>query len=340
MKISFLVILVGLLIIGSVIFAVAFQVTVNDSQNNLEYSVKGNKEIKKDSTSTNKIIEYSDLLYEINNKGLDYKNNKNSEKFNKQMNLMQEKQKEIASEILGIEISDAYVEEGWNFPFMNSLDIEPIPGQELIPICNVPENIPTHLEIIKDSEMFQMFVKKYSKYPITIDISDERRYISMIHYSIIATSEDENYHASTYFHIDSCTGKLDPYLNLHCRGPSEVDFNHAYLLENIKDSLEDDSFCTISFKPWQEKLFEYSERRSAESENVQQYLHAKTESEELDDISEIFSELKRLELLGRISFEATRNMEDINTWKTGDVLEYKEKYGELPDELLRLIEQR
>ncbi len=302
-------------------------------------SISGSVIVKPD-LDRNDLEGYAVLLDEINQQALIHQENDNSEEFEKQMNAMKEKQKEIASKILGVSISDAYIADGWNFPFRDSYDIEPLPGQESIPICNIPENIPFHLETIRDSEMFQMFAEKYSKYPITIDISDERRHSSMVHYDIIAASEDESYHASTYFHIDSCTGKSEPYLNLHCRGPDQDDSKHVYLLENIVDSLEDDAFCMIFFKPWQEKLFEYSKMISEESYKIQQKLRMKSESGDANEMMSIFSELKRLELLNRISFDATRNTDDVSKWMTEDILEYNEKYGDLPDELLELIEQR
>ena len=296
--------------------------------------------IVKSGLDRNDIENFTSILAEINEEAVIHQKNNNQEKSESQMILMKEKQKEIASKILGVDIFDAYVAEGWNFPFRDSSDIEPLPGQETLPICNIPENIPFHLETIRDSEMFQMFAEKYSKYSLTIDISDERRHNSMVHYDIIATSEDGNYHASTHFHINSCTDQSDPYLNLHCSGLTQEDSKYAYLMENIADSLDDDTFCTISFKPWQEKLFEYSESISEESEKIQQQLQMKMESEDTDELGEIFSEMKRLELLNRISFDATRNTDDDGKWVTEDILEYNERYGDLPEDLLELIEQR
>jgi len=288
----------------------------------------------------NDLENFADILDEINQEVIIHQKNNNQEKFENQLILMKEKQTEIASRILEVDISDAYVAEGWNYPFRDKSEIKPIPDQEPIPTCDIPEKIPTHLKIIRDSEMFQMFAKKYSKYPLTIDISDERRYESVIHYTLLATSEDGNYHASTYFHINSCTDTTGPYLNLHCSCPTQEDSKHAYLMENIADSLADDSFCMISFKPWQDKLFEYSQRISEESDKIQQKLRMKTESGDVDDMMEIFSELKRLELLNRISFDATRNTDDDSKWVTEDILEYNERYGDLPEELLELIGQR
>ncbi len=302
-------------------------------------SISGSVTVKSD-LSREELENYAGLLAQINQQALTYQENNNQEQFENQMNIMKEKQIEIASKILGINISEAYVEEGWNFPFRDSSDIEPLPGQESIPICSIPEKIPFHLETIRDSEMFQMFAEKYSNYSLTIDVSDERRHNSAVHYDIIATSEDESYRASTYFHIDSCTGKSEPYLNLRCIGPAQEDSKHAYLLENIADSLDDDTFCTIFFKPWQEELFEYSKMISEESDKIQQKLRMKTESGDTNEMMDIFSELKRLELLNRISFDATRNTDDVSKWMTKDILEYNEKYGDLPDELLQLIEQR
>lgn len=154
-------------------------------------SISGSVIVKSD-LDRNDLEGYAVLLDEINQQALIDQENDNPKEFEKQINTMKEKQIEIASKILGIYISDAYIADGWNFPFRDSSDIEPLPVQESIPICNIPENIPFHLETIRYSEMFQMFAEKYSKYHLTIDVSDERRHNSMVHYDIIAVSEDEN----------------------------------------------------------------------------------------------------------------------------------------------------
>ena len=281
------------------------------------------------------------ILEEINQQALLYQDNK--ENLNEQLALMQKKQLEIASRILGLDISTAHVSD-FNFPFHKASDIEPLPGFEQTPMCDIPEKIPAHLEIIRDSEMFQMFAKKYSQYPLSIEISDERRHLSIIHYTISATTED-GHHASTYFHIDSCTGENNPaYYNLHCNDTTKNDFKHAFLLENIVDSLDDDSFCTITFKDWQENLFEYSDRISKESESIHQRIMQATQNNDIKNYTELLPETDRLQLLLRISFEGTRSLQNDSGGydeNISDMIsEYNEKFGNLPEELVMLLDAR
>lgn len=281
-------------------------------------------------------------LSEINQLGLEYQNNENSEKFNEQMLLMQEKQKEVASDILGIKLSNVYVDSPFNFPFRNSLDVRLIDLQKQFDICGIPENIPLHLQTIKDSEMFYMFSEKYSHYPLVLEISDERNFESTVHYTLSATSEDEKYYASTYFHINSCTGdSAKGYTNMHCRNESTGNFTHAFLLENIVTSLEDDSFCTITFMPWQEKLFEYSGNISNEMEKInQKMMDEDMPPKDMDEAMSRASDMGKASLLSQITFEATRNLDDDFLKNSELIIEYHEKYGDLPNELLMLIDQR
>ena len=52
------------------------------------------------------------------------------------------------------------------------------------------------------------------------------------------------------------------------------------------------------------------------------------------------SDMENASLLSRISFEATRSLDD-NFLKNSElVIEYHEKYGDLPNELQMLIDQR
>lgn len=53
-------------------------------------------------------------------------------------------------------------------------------GTEPIPTCNIPEKIPVHLQKIRQPEMFQMFVKKYSQHQLMIEI-----YYEMISSNIV-----------------------------------------------------------------------------------------------------------------------------------------------------------
>ena len=170
-------------------------------------SISGSVIVKSD-LDRNKLDNFALTLAEINQEAVIHQKNNNQEKSERQLILMKEKQKEIASSILGINISDAYVAEDWNYPFRDKSEIKPMAGTEPIPTCNIPERIPMHLQKIRQSEMFQMFVGKYSQHQLTIDISDERYGEGLVHYDLAATSDDESFTARTYFHLNSCTDEM------------------------------------------------------------------------------------------------------------------------------------
>ena len=134
-----------------------------------------------DSSPKIKIEKYADILSEINQQGIIYQNDGDSEQFVHQMNMMQQNQKEITSKILGLDINEAYVAEGWNFPFGESSKVTIRIPEFKKPVCDIPEKIPSHLQLIGQSEMFQMFAGKYSQHDLTIDISDERNHGGLIH---------------------------------------------------------------------------------------------------------------------------------------------------------------
>ena len=284
--------------------------------------------------------EYANTLSEINQRAITHQKNKEMEKFNEQMNLMEEKQKEIASNILGVPLSKVYVNSPFNFPFRDSSQVKHVNPEKQSTVCNIPKIIPTHLQTIQNSEMFQMFSEKYSSYPLTLEISDERNFESTVHYTLSATSDDENYYASAYFHINSCTGDTDPYLNLHCKNQNTDDFKHAFLFENIVMSLEDEAFCTITFMPWQEELFAYSENISEKAEKIHQKIMEGMDSNDPDDMTTLMFDAKELELLNRIGYEATRNLDEDYLKNSELIIEYNEKYGDLPDELQELLDAR
>ena len=169
---------------------------------------------------TEKILamdEFAGILNKLNQNSISYQNNSNQKEFEKNKVLMSKKQAEIASKILKVDISDAYVAEGWNFPFRDISEVNIINPEFNKPICNIPERIPYHLQKIQQSEMFQIFVGKYSGYELKIDISDERNHEGLIHYDLIATSESESFTASTYFHLYSCTEEMKWAYFLWCK---------------------------------------------------------------------------------------------------------------------------
>jgi len=289
--------------------------------------------------SENNAVMKSDgeTLDELNRQGTIYQKNGNQENFDGQMILMKEKQKEIASRILGLNISDAYVAAGWNFPFKESSEVTVIDPEFKEPICDIPEKIPVHLQNIQQSEMFQMFTEKYSPYQLMIDISDERYGIGLVHYDLIATSDDGLFSASTYFHLDSCTDKMKWQYFLLCKDTRSDEHMTTRIKSEIISSLESNEFCNIKFEPWHQNLIDYQTKISDE-------LYKLTQGETPVDSGgnpsqKFFSDFGRLGLLNDIIRYYESENEDHKKMQA-DVTEYNMKFGSLPEELLKIIESR
>ena len=129
-------------------------------------SILGTVIVKSD-LARNELDNFASTLAEINQEAVIHQKNNNQEKSERQLNLMKEKQKEIGSKILGVDISDAYVAEGWNYPFRDKSEIKPMAGTEPIPTCNIPERIPMHLQKIQHTlggiQLFNRRCKKVRK---------------------------------------------------------------------------------------------------------------------------------------------------------------------------------
>ena len=278
----------------------------------------------------------SNSFSEINRQSTFYKNNKNSEKFEEYRILMQEKQKEIASKILGVGISDAYVAEGWNYPFRDESEIKPMAGTESIPTCNIPERIPMHLKKIRQSEMFQMFAGKYSQHQLTVEISDERYGEGLVHYDLAATSDDESFTARTYFHLNSCTDEMKWSYFLSCKDVKSDEHISTRIKSEIMSSLESTEFCDIKLEPWHLAILDYQLKIANDLDKLHQKIASITGE---DESYGLVLELRRLGLLNNIA----RHYESENTDALEiqeDLREYALRFGSLPDELLELIEQR
>jgi len=285
-------------------------------------------------------------LSEINQLGLEYQKNNDSEKFSEQMLLMQERQKEVASDILGVKISSVYIDKDWNFPFRNASDIEPFPNEEqAFPICDIPKNAPTHLEKIRDSDMFSMFSEKYSQNHLEFEMYDERNYNSIIHYSIRAISEDQKRLAGVFFHVDSCTGKISVPYNLDCRDKSQEGFGDNQLQTRFKDeiqsSLDGEEFCVIKLEPWHQKMREYHADIGEQLGQITTGFEESGRNEDIneEDIFRFHLEFQRLGLLNDLLRSATSGtMEDEDTPEL--IAEYIEKYDKLPDDLKLLLDMK
>ena len=299
-------------------------------------SIQGSVIVKSD-LDRNDLENFAMTLDEINQDAIIHQKNNNYEKFEKQLILMKEKQIEITSRILGLDISDAYVVEGWNYPFRDTSEIKPMSGTDPIMTCNIPEKIPMHLQKIQQSDMFQMFAEKYFQYELTIDISDERYSNGLVHYDLIAASDDKSFTARTYFHLDSCTDEMKwPYF-LYCKDIKSDEHISTSIKSEIISSFENDEFCNIKLEPWHQSLRDYQAMISKEIDKLSQG-EPPTDSE--DNASyQLFLDLRRLGLLNDIiRYYESENLDYEKMQE--DMTEYNKKFGSLPDELLELIEQR
>ena len=299
-------------------------------------SISGTVTVKSD-LDRNDLENLASILDEINQNAIIHQKNNNQEKFEKQLILMQEKQAEIASTIWGLNISDAYVAEGWNYPFRDASEIKPMAGTEPISVCNISEKIPVHLQTIRQSDMFQMFTGKYSQYPLTIDISDERYSGGLVHYDLIATSDDGLFTAGTYFHLDSCTDEMKwPYFLL-CKDLGSEEHTATRIKSEIKSSLESDEFCNIEFEPWHQSLRAYQVKISKEIDALTQ---GDVPMDSQGNTSyRYFLDVQRLGLLNDIIRYYESEYSDHEKMQE-DVAEYNRKFGSVPEKLLEIIEER
>jgi len=293
--------------------------------------------IVKSGLDRNDLENFASILAEINEESIIHQKNNNQEKSEIQLNLMKEKQKEIASKILGVDISEAYVAEGWNYPFKESSEVTVFNPEFEKPVCNIPEKIPVHLQIIQQSEMFQMFAEKYSQHRLMIDISDERYGEGLVHYDLIATSDDESFTARTYFHLDSCTDEMKwPYFLL-CKDTRSEEHIATRIKSEIISSLESNEFCNIEFEPWHQDLLDYQAKISEELHRLAQG-KVPIDSEGIPS-QNFFSDFERLGLLNDIIRYYESENSDYEKMQE-DIAEYNKKFGSFPDEFLELIEKR
>ncbi len=279
----------------------------------------------------------SQILSEINQQAIIYQKNDDPENFSAQKKLMQEKLEEISSQTLGLNI---FIDDLYDslFPFVDGSEIKIREDKEQIEICNIVENFPIHFEKIKNATMFEMFAEKYSEYPIELFLQDERRDQSLFHYGLIAKSDDGR-SALTHFHVNSCTNEIidsdDYFLSCHNESTREV-----FGTKNRKDilaSLNHEDFCIIPLDEWRQSIYEYGRMLSEKEEKYIQQL----ENADYND-----KNIKALQLEMR-QISALRNLVGILVSGTIDeniiqekIQEYKKVYGDLPDDFLKLIENK
>ena len=308
------------------IFATSMMIFENGSHltDVADYTVKGKMET------------YAHTLSEINQQGITYQNNGDLEQFAQQMNLMQQKQKDMASKILELDISQAYVAEGWNFPFRESSKVTIHIPELKKPVCDIPEKIPLHLQLISQSEMFQIFAGKYSQHDLTIDISDERNHGGWIHYNLAATSDDELFYTYTYFHFDSCTDEMESSYFLLCKDIKNDEYVSTRIKSEITSSLAHEEFCNIELESWHQDLRTYQTKIANE---LKKHTQVTVDSDRNPSSQLSHLEFKRLGLL--LDIARHYEHEVLESGKLQDDLgEYDRLFGSLPDELLRIIEKR
>jgi len=280
---------------------------------------------------------HGNILDEINQQAIIHQENGNQGKFKEQVVKMQEKITEIARDSFGLNIYMSDVYQGY-FPMADASKVEVAKGKESFQICDVAENIPIHLQNIAKTKKFQMFAEKYSDYPMELNLQDERRSKSSFHYGLIANSDDGRT-ALTFFHADSCTNQMTDseryYLSCHDNARHHV-FGTVNK-EDILASLSHPDFCTIPLDSWRQSVYEYNQKIKEQLENHLPTIEALDKSYE--SVSAYQLESHRLDLLGDISSMYVMAVDDEQEIEE-KIKEYNDLFGPLPDELLKLIEQR
>ena len=285
------------------------------------------------------------ILDEINRQATIHKNNNNHEKFREQATLMEEKIRQIASDSLGMNITVALVDlsdpdtgiGNHNFPFRDFSEITTSDDREPFPICNIPEKIPIHLKKFLDEPIFEMFSKKYSKHNAELHIMDERKSESQVHYGITAKSEDGLFTASTTFHVNTCTDEImEDFPHLFCRNVKNNEMHQSRNQDDIVASLKLEEFCIVPLDPWRNSIHEYGKKIQ---EKRLEFFETSVESENHEEIREMWDERERLDSLRGITFLIVNDGLESETTKK-KIKEYNGKFDSLPDELLELIEQR
>ena len=279
---------------------------------------------------------HSDELVQINEKSKKYQLIDDVQKFDESKKLMQEKLKEVSLDYLEIKISEVTLLEG-QYPFwdvkyrVDRFDLEPSS------ICAFEKNMPLHLQKISQIDNFQRFAKKYSSYPLELIIMDERNNISNIHYGLIATN-DKNQSASTYFHLDTCTNEIsdkEPY-HLYCFDENDDYKFGTFNKDDILSSFSNSSFCKIELDSWRQSLYDYSKTLQEKQRQLELQSIA---SEDQVAFGPPFSEMHKLGELGNlVSYMIHNNYDEQNMQER--IKQYEKQNGNIPEELLELIEKR
>ena len=278
--------------------------------------------------------EYGVLLESINEKGLIFKEQGKQQEFEEQAILMQQNLEVIARDALNLNIKP-WPEYSIYFPLRYASDWEPIPGTDA-EICEIGPNIAFHLYEISKTERFQLFAKKYSKYPMNLDVMDERRYLSAMHYGFSVGSSDGKF-ASTHFHVNTCTNQISDESRyfVHCSDETTEYRNSAITKEDYMASLEHDEFCIVPLDPWRQSLFDYSQKISQKRHQIMDGFEELEKTDEV--IMQFHRDMQRWDLLQDIVNAHYTN----NTEKAEEkTKQYIRAHDELPQELRDIIKRK
>ena len=297
-------------------------------------SILGSVIVKSD-LDENDLENFAVILDEINQEAIIYHKNNDKEKIDEQRILMKDIIKEIANNSFEVKITKVNLENNY-FPFLPASELKPVDPESTKPICDFSSSIPVHLQKIPETEMFQLFMEKYSEFPIELYVQDERRHGSAIHYGIYSTSDDGNYSAGTWIHVDSCDNEpSSPYI-ISCFDSIKKDVMTATTKERVLSSLEHEEFCTVPLDSWHQAVYDYGKVISEQTSN--HFQKAETMSKDFETVMKFQNELERFSALSDIVNSMYQD-ESINAIEKS-IQEYNVKYGLIPDKLQELFEQR
>ena len=280
---------------------------------------------------------HGNILDEINQQAIIHQENGNQGKFEEQVVKMQEKITEIAKDSFGLNIYMSDVYQAY-FPLMDASKVDIPKGKDSFQICDIAENIPIHLQNIGKTEKFRLYAEKYSDYPMELFLQDERRSDFLFHYGLIAESDDGRT-ALTHFHANTCTNQITDsekyYISCH------EDAKHKVFSTINKDdvlaSLNHPDFCTIPLDSWRQSVYDYNQKIKQQLEDHLPTIE--TINKSYESVSAYQLESHRLDLLGDISSMYVMAVDDKQDIEE-KIKEYNDLFGPLPEELLKLIEQR
>lgn len=283
------------------------------------------------------IEKHSRELVQINEESKGHQMAGDMQKFEDSKRAMEEKLKEASFSHMGLEISSVGLIDV--YPFDDPDTRAEKLGVEPSSVCAFEQRIPLHMQKISQTENFGLFAKKYSQYEIEMYIIDERdRVLSNIHYGLSAADGNGRY-ASTWFHIDSCTGERtdkEPY-RLSCFNENNSSVFSIFNYKDIIASYSNSHFCKIVLDPWRQSLYEYFE--TLREQILQLHKDTLPDLEDVESHREFFQEMNRQDDLRGIVGNMIQDKFDEQD--TQDMIKrYENQHGSLPAELQELIRSR